>query len=464
VRYISTRGKAPTTSFDEVLLQGLAPDGGLYVPETWPRLTTADFEDESFASVAARCLHPFVEPWMSPGELAAMAAEAFATFDHKDVAPLVRIGDDEFILELFHGPTLAFKDVAMQVVARMFDRALGERKRRATIIGATSGDTGAAAIEAFRGRGNTDIFILHPKGRVSDVQRRMMTTVADANVHNIAIEGTFDDCQKIVKALFADRDFAAKVGLSGVNSINWARIAVQTVYYFTGVAALAKETGAKSATVSVPTGNFGDAFAGYVAKRMGSRVDKLILAVNANDILHRALTTGRYKPEGAEATSSPAMDIQVASNFERALFEAGDRDAAGTALLMRGLETRGEFTLPERTLSALREDFLSERAAEDDVNAAIADVFEKTGRLIDPHTAVGVAASRKLRSTGKVKGPVIALATAHPAKFPEAVAAAAKKTPILPARFKNLYDLPERAATAPADPEAVRALILKNVR
>lgn len=460
MRYISTRGDAAAAGFDEVLLAGLAPDGGLYMPEAWPRLGAPPSAEEPFADVAARVLSVFAEPWLSRGELEAMAAEAFSAFDRKDVAPLIRAGDDDFLLELFHGPTLAFKDIAMQMVARMFERALAEREQRATIIGATSGDTGAAAIEAFRGRENIEVFILHPRGRVSDVQRRMMTTVADNNVTNIAVEGTFDDCQKIVKALFADRAFAAKVSLAGINSINWARIAVQSVYYFTALAGLSAETGAKSAVFSVPTGNFGDAFAGYAAKRLGAPISKLILAVNANDILHRALTTGRYRPAVATATSSPAMDIQVASNFERLLFEAGGGNATATAALMGDLAAKGEFEIPSANLARMRRDFLSQQASDEEVSATIARIHRKCGRLIDPHTAVGLTAAAKLRAAGGLTGPVITLATAHPAKFPETITAATGLTPALPERFKDLYELAERIMPAPADAAVVREIIL----
>lgn len=460
MRYISTRGGAAAAGFDEVLLAGLAPDGGLYVPETWPRLGESPPADESFASVAARVLSLFAEPWLSRAELEAMAAKAFSGFGRKEVAPLVRVDDEDFLLELFHGPTLAFKDVAMQMAARMFERALAERKQRATIIGATSGDTGAAAIEAFRGRENIEVFILHPRGRVSEVQRRMMTTVADSNVTNIAVEGTFDDCQKIVKALFADRAFAAEVSLAGINSINWARIAVQSVYYFTAFARFSEETGARSAVFSVPTGNFGDAFAGYSAMRLGAPIDRLILAVNANDILHRALTTGRYRPAGAKATSSPAMDIQVASNFERLLFEASGRNAKATAALMGDLAGKGAFEIPPESLARMRRDFLSEQASDAEVGATIARIHRKCGRLIDPHTAVGLTAAAKLRNSGGLAGPVITLATAHPAKFPETIAEATGLTPALPERFKDLYDLAERTMPAPADAAAIREIIL----
>ncbi|MEZ5928003.1 MAG: threonine synthase [Parvularculaceae bacterium] len=463
MEYVSTRGIAPKVQFDAALLAGLAPDGGLYLPVSWPTIS-ADFADMPFAEAAAVILEPFVTPWLDRKALLGMTTKAFSSFSHKDVAPLRQIDDEDWLLELFHGPTLAFKDVAMQLLGVFFDHALSQTGKRATVIGATSGDTGGAAIEAFKGRDQADVFILHPKGRVSDVQRLMMTTVEDRNVHNIAIEGTFDDCQRIVKTLFADRAFADRVGLTGVNSINWARLAIQTVYYFTSLAALKKQTGASAASFSVPTGNFGDIFAGYAAKRMGAGVAKLCVAVNRNDILHRTLTTGRYEPQGVSPTTSPSMDIQVASNFERLLFEASGRDAGAVRALMESFDKKGAYEMPAGWLAKIHEDFISERVSEEEDAATIAEVEKRLSMLIDPHTAVGYAAAKKARSSGALSGPIITLATAHPAKFPDAVIAAAGKKPELPARFATLFDLPERYETAPATIDAVREIILRDAR
>lgn len=459
--YISTRGQAPAARFDTALLAGLAPDGGLYVPAAWPRLED-DLSGLPFAAAAARILEPFVSPWLDRRALEAMTQKAFSTFSHADVAPLVRIGDEEFLLELFHGPTLAFKDVAMQLLARFYDSALAGSGRRVAIVGATSGDTGGAAIEAFRGSPHAEVYILHPKGRVSDVQRRMMTTVVDGSVCNISVNGTFDDCQRIVKALFADRAFAGEVNLTGVNSINWARLAAQTVYYFTALAALRATTGVVSASFSVPSGNFGDAFAGYVARRMGAPISKMCVAVNCNDILHRALTTGRYQPASVTPTISPSMDIQVASNFERLLFEASGRDGEAVRGLMESLARTGAYEIPPDWLRKMREDFVSERVSEEEAMRTISGVCQESEMLIDPHTAVGLAAARKARAAGRLSGPVITLATAHPAKFPEAVEAASRRRPLLPERLAEIFDLPERFETADADAGIVRDIILTH--
>ena len=467
MRYVSTRGLAPAASFEDALLAGLARDGGLFLPETWPRLSPEGIDgigDASFADAAAVCLAPFVGRWIDGGELRVLMGRAFSAFDRKEVAPLVRLGERDWLLELFHGPTLAFKDIAMQALGLMFDRALAEQGTRATIIGATSGDTGAAAIEAFRGRDQIDIFILHPAGKVSDVQRRMMTTAAEANVFNIAVDGAFDDCQRLVKALFGDEEFKNRVRLSAVNSINWARLAVQVVYYFTGLAQLEKGGGGRSASFCVPTGNFGDAFAGYAAQRMGARIDRLALGVNRNDILRRALATGIYRPARTEATTSPAMDIQVASNFERLLFEASDRDSAALRDLMKRLDKEGGFEIPTAWLERIGALFDCASVSEDENKATITRVFRENGMLVDPHTAVGLAAARKLRDEGRLTGDVITLATAHPAKFPDAVSAATGKTPALPERLRGLFDKPERCVSAPADPVAIRDLVLARSR
>jgi threonine synthase len=347
-RYISTRGEAPTLGFCDVMLTGLARDGGLYVPEVWPQLshdTIAGFFGRPYWEVAVEVIRPFVAGEISDADLGRMANEAYATFRHPAVVPLDQVGPNQFVLELFHGPTLAFKDVAMQLISRLMDHVLAKRAQRTTIVVATSGDTGGAAVDAFAGLDNVDLIVLFPHGRISDVQRRMMTTSGAANVHALAIEGNFDDCQAIVKAMFNHHGFRDAVSLSGVNSINWARIVAQVVYYFTSAVAL----GAPARTVdfTVPTGNFGDIFAGYVAKKMGLPVRWLRIASNVNDILPRTLKTGIYEVREVHASASPSMDIQVSSNFERLLFEAGGRDADSVRRLMASLKQSGRFVLPD---------------------------------------------------------------------------------------------------------------------
>ncbi|MEM9837730.1 MAG: threonine synthase [Pseudomonadota bacterium] len=452
MRYISTRGGAPEAGFDDVLTQALAPDGGLFVPQTYPD----DFsvpEGESFAETAASILALFAQGSVEEDRARTMAEEAFATFRHPEAAPVVRLGDDH-VLELFHGPTLAFKDVAMQLLARLFEHSLKRSGRTMQIIVATSGDTGGAAVASLARREGVKLCVLHPYGRISEVQRRFMTTTGADNVLNLAVEGTFDDCQTIVKSLFADRTFADEVSLGGVNSINWARIAAQVTYYFTACRAV----GAAPVHFSVPTGNFGDIFAGWVAKTLGAPVGKLIVAVNENDILDRALRTGVYDKRGVTPTTSPSMDIEIASNFERAIFEASGRDAQLTAGLMNDLRTSGVFTIPDHVLDVLRQDFSSYRASQDEVHALVAEAAEKHGELIDPHTAVGLHAARSARAEG-LDGPIVTLATAHAAKFPDAVEAAAGKRPAIPFGDEALYGSPEDYTVVTAENEAVKAAI-----
>lgn len=462
MRYVSTRGTAPALGFSDVLLAGLARDGGLYVPETWPRLNAdelAGFAGRPYAEVAQAVIARFTGGEISDSDLGDMTAAAYAGFDHPAVAPLVQIAPGHFLCELFHGPTLAFKDVAMQLIARMMDHVLARRGLRATIVGATSGDTGAAAIEAFRGRDAVDVVILFPDGRVSPVQRRQMTTAADGNVHAVALDGTFDDCQAIVKGLFNDHAFRDRVALAGVNSINWARIVAQVVYYVTAAVAL----GAPHRPVSftVPTGNFGDVFAGWVAQRIGVPIERLVVATNVNDILHRALESGRYEVRGVVATESPSMDIQVSSNFERLLFEATGRDAAAVRAMMASLAQSGSFTLPAAALAEIRAGFGSGRTDVAATSATIAAVRRTTGLVIDPHTAVAVAAAEAHIAPPV---PMVTLATAHPAKFPAAVAAATGVEPALPPRLADLMDRPERLTRLPADQAAVAAFIESRTR
>ncbi len=460
--YVSTRGEAPAISFNDALLAGLARDGGLYVPERWPTLsreTIAGFRGKPYARVAFEVIRPFVAGSFKESDLARLIDDAYATFDDPAVAPLVRLGD-EHLCELFHGPTLAFKDVAMQLLARLMDHVLAERGERVTIVGATSGDTGGAAVEAFRGRERADMIILFPDGRVSDVQRRMMATATEDNIHAVAIDGTFDDCQAIVKALFNDHAFRDRVKMSGVNSINWARIVAQTVYYFTAAVALGAPD--KAVRFAVPTGNFGDVFAGYVAAQMGLPIERLIVATNVNDILARTLATGAYEPRSVVPTASPAMDIQMSSNFERLLFDASGRNAPAIKAMMEGLAKDRRFSLPADVLANIRKLFSAARTDEAETVATIKEVYAAQQYILDPHTAVGVHVARKLKGEGS--GPMIALSTAHPAKFPVAVEAAIGVRPALPPHFADLLDSRERIERLPASVEAVARFVSERSR
>lgn len=459
VQYISTRGEAPKLGFEDVLLAGLARDGGLYLPESWPKLAPEviqSFAGKPFADVAVEVIHPFTGGALSRAELQAMADEAYATFGHPAVTPLVEIGPNRFILELFHGPTLAFKDVAMQLLARMMDHVLAKRGERATIAGATSGDTGGAAIEAFRSSKRVDVVILFPDGRVSDVQRRMMTTPTEPNVHAVAIDGTFDDCQALVKAMFNDHGFRDRVKLSGVNSINWARIVAQVTYYFVAASALGAPL--REFSFVVPTGNFGDIFAGYVAAQMGLPISSLVIASNANDILPRTVATGRYEMRGVQATSSPSMDIQISSNFERYLFEASGRDAALIRGFMGALKQSGSFDVGSLK-GRLQHDFKAASATEDEVAAAIVKTGAEAGYLADPHTACGIVAADKTRGTNNSSVAQIILSTAHPAKFPDAMESITGTRPGLPERLTSLMSDKERISTLPNDLAAVENFI-----
>jgi threonine synthase len=449
VKYVSTRGEAPHLSFDGALLAGLARDGGLYVPERWPSLARdeiAALAGLGFADLATEIVARFAGDSIGRDDLARMTREAYGRFGHAAVTPLVQIAPRRFVLELFHGPTLAFKDVAMLLLARLMDHALAARNARATIVGATSGDTGGAAIEAFRGSARVDVAILFPEGRVSDVQRRMMTTPSEANLHAIAVAGTFDDCQARVKDMFNHLAFRDRLHLAGVNSINWARIVAQVTYYF--AAALALGAPGRRIAFAVPTGNFGDILAGWVARRMGLPVERLIIATNANDILARTNVTGRYETRGVVSTSSPSMDIQVSSNFERWLFEASGRDAARIRTMMAGLGQSGAFDLAELG-PAMRRDFAAAAATEADVAERIRRTRAESGYLADPHTACGLVALDRTPLEPDVVEVV--LATAHPAKFPDAVEAITGERPALPPRLAGLLCAPERAVSLPND-------------
>jgi threonine synthase len=454
MQFLSTRGMSPPTSFSDVLLAGLAPDGGLYLPQSWPQVT-ASFADMRYQDAAVHILSEFTRGSFSDAELRAAIDAAYAGFDAPAIAPLAEIGEDRYLLELFHGPTLAFKDIALQVLGQLFSRALTKRGGRATIVAATSGDTGSAAIAALGGLPNIDVFVMHPKGRVSDVQRLQMTTSPHANVHNIALNGSFDDAQSIVKALFADKQFAGDISLTAVNSINFARIAAQCVYYFTATASLGKPT-----AFVVPTGNFGDIFAGEAASRMGLDVARLVIATNANDIMARALNEGVYASGASHATLSPSMDIQVASNFERALFEASGRDADWTAAAMSDFARTRKLELPAPVLAELRARYSAFASNDDETRAAIKAVYKLTGRIIDPHTAVGVAAAMKMaHQDQKPLSPVVILSTAHPAKFPQAVQEAIGALPPEPDRLSGLKNLPERLDILDNDPVLIKRFI-----
>jgi threonine synthase len=458
VKYISTRGQAPRLSFEDALLAGLASDGGLYVPESWPRLSDAtlrSFIGADYATVAKAVLHPFMADDVSAERLSDIVDEAYACFNHPEVAPLVALEDGHYLLELFHGPTLAFKDVAMQLLARLMDDALTRRGQRATIIGATSGDTGGAAIEAFKGRAAVDIFILYPDGRVSDVQRKQMTTLKDANVHTLAVDGTFDDCQALVKAMFNDVSFRQDMSLAGVNSINWARVMAQTVYYFTAAAKLGAPD--QPVAFSVPTGNFGDIFAGYVAAQMGLPVAHLMVATNVNDILARTMDSGVYQTGDVVATSSPSMDIQVSSNFERLLFELTGRDASRVRGYMDALTQSGRFEMAGDELTLMRALFGAARIDQQQTLDVMRQVKADHHMQIDPHSAIGVGAARQAVVADGV--PIVSLATAHPAKFPKAVVEAYDEQPDTPQRVVDMLTLEENFIPVANKLADVQALI-----
>lgn len=451
MKYVSTRGQAPVLEFGDVLLAGLATDGGLYVPDEWQPQPEIGL-DTSYVDAAVAVMAPYVAPSIDEPTFRAMATEAYATFDHPDVCPVRPIDDGLWLLELFHGPTIAFKDVALQLVGRLFDHELTKRGERATIVVATSGDTGSAAIEACRGRESLDIVVLHPAGRVSDVQRKQMTTVQEPNVHNVAVEGTFDDCQDLVKAMFADVAFREAVNLSAMNSINWARVMAQVVYYVTA----AKAVGAGSPVAySVPTGNFGNVFAGWVARRTGTPISQLVVGSNSNDILTRWLASGVMEKTGVHPTISPSMDIQVSSNAERLLFELYERNPLLLADRMAEFKDEGRVETGDTRLASVTEVFDGASFDDDQTRAEIRRTYEATGQILDPHTAVGVAAARAVRRDPDV--PMICLATAHPAKFPDAVEQAIGIRPELPPHLADLFDREESYEGMPADLAVLQA-------
>jgi threonine synthase len=460
VRYVSTRGSAPTLDFADALLAGLAVDGGLYVPDAWPPLAAAGATPRPYNEVAVEVMWPFVAGSIDRPTFERLVAESYETFSHPEVTPLTELGDGHWLLELFHGPTLAFKDVALQLVGRLFDHELSRRSTRVTIVGATSGDTGSAAIEACRDRDAIDIVVLHPAGRVSEVQRRQMTTVLSPNVHNVAIDGTFDDCQDLVKAMFNDARFREEQRLSAVNSINWARVMAQLVYYVVAAERLTHRAGPIAFTV--PTGNFGNVFAGYGTRCMGLDVAQFVVASNSNDILTQFFTAGQMTIGEVHPTLSPSMDIQVSSNLERLLFDLYDRDADAIVELMSRFRRDGSVAIDPKHLDALRERWDGRRVDDAETARTIAAVYRDTGQLIDPHTAVGVAAANICRRDRDV--PMVTLATAHPAKFPDAVERATGVRPALPPHLADLFDRPERVSSLPNDLAAVQAFVRSVAR
>ncbi len=458
IKYISTRGGGEPLNFEDVLLAGLAPDGGLYVPETWPQIDVTSLKGKSYIEIAFAVMYPFVKGTIESDDFKAILEETYSpkTFRHKDVAPLHHLKDNIYIMEQFHGPTIAFKDVALQLLGRLFDHVLKKKNERVTIVGATSGDTGSAAIEGCVACDNIDIFILHPKGRVSDVQRKQMTTVHAPNVYNIALDGTFDDCQNMVKAMFNDTEFRNRVNLSAVNSINWARIMAQIVYYF--ATSLKFD---EPCSFVVPTGNFGNVFAAYSARQMGLPIKTLCVASNKNDILTRFFESGEMKIDGAHKTLSPSMDIQISSNFERYLFDLVDRDADRLAHLMTTFKEDGDIAVSAAHLKKARTQFAAVRTDDVQTLDLIKEIFDKTGYTLDPHTAVGMQGAKDLAGQG---GPVILLATAHPSKFPDAVEQAIGSRPALPEHLSDLFEKEEKMIDQPNNREIVQNFVLSNTR
>lgn len=465
LQYISTRGQAPRLSFADTTLTGLAADGGLYVPEACPKIgpgEIANMHSQNYLEVAWRVMLPFVSEDLPSDELLKLLRAAYRNFDSKDVAPLRQLEDNLYVLELFHGPTLAFKDVALQFLGQVFSHFLNQRKQKITIIGATSGDTGSAAIEAFRGKPNVDIFIFHPHKRVSEVQRRQMTTVTDSNVFNVAIEGSFDDCQDLVKAMFNDAKFRAEMQLSAINSINWARILAQVVYYIYAGARVHHKTD-KDVTFCVPTGNFGNVYAGYVAQSMGLPVEKLLVATNRNDILHRFFVSGRMKMEGVTPTISPSMDIQISSNFERLLFDMFGRMPKMVDQTMAHFRKQGPFEVDDKVMEGVRKLFASGRLDDAQTTEVIKRTHQKYGYVVDPHTAVGLGVAQGWLQENP-KSTVISLATAHPAKFPEAVKRATGIEPALPERLADLLKRPEKYEVMPNDLAKVQDFVRRGAK
>ncbi|MFD1627852.1 threonine synthase [Azospirillum griseum] len=467
MQYVSTRGAAPVLGFEDVLLAGLARDGGLYVPQSWPQFSADDIRalrGLPYSEIAVRVMLPFLGGAIDEDAFRAIVTDAYASFDHSAVTPLIQLDQTTWVLELFHGPTLAFKDVALQLLGRLFDHVLAKRGERVTIVGATSGDTGSAAIEACRDRQNVDIFIMHPKGRTSEVQRRQMTSVLSSNVHNIALDGTFDDCQDLVKGMFNDTAFRDTMGLSAVNSINWARIMAQIVYYFTAAVALGAPD--RKIAFTVPTGNFGNVYAAYGARAMGLPIDKLVVGSNSNDILARFFASGTMAAAPVVPTFSPSMDIQISSNFERLLFDLLDRDGDAVTAALNRFRAEGNFAVTDAQLAKALSIFAGHRVGEDGTMETVATTWANSGYLLDPHTAVGVAAAKAAKAKAEVDPsvPMVVLATAHPAKFPDAVEKASGRRPALPPRLSDLYEREERLSDLPNDLATVQAFVAARAR
>ena len=462
MKYISTRGQAPVLQFDDVLLAGLAADGGLYVPQVWPQFSDNEISamaELSYSEIAHRVIRPFVGGTINDDELRTLITASYVGFDHTAVTPLKQIGQNEWLMELFYGPTLAFKDLALQLVGRMFDHVLSARGRRITIVGATSGDTGSAAIEACRDRDNVDVFILYPEGRVSEVQRRQMTTVTSGNVHALAVAGTFDDCQDLVKAMFHDVEFRETYSLSAVNSINWARVLFQIVYYF--VAAVRLGAPKNSIGFAVPTGNFGNVYAGWVAWKCGLPVSRLVVGTNSNDVLFRFFESGVMRSQKVVPTLSPSMDIQVSSNFERLLFDMLGRDGVAVSEWINTFRKTGTVSVDDSCLAEVREKFCAARLVDADTKQIISRLYAETGEQLDPHSAIGVGVGRQCR--GDVTVPMVSLATAHPSKFPDAVEEATGLRPQLPDRLATLFDRPERYLTISKNLKAIQKFISETI-
>jgi len=462
LQYISTRGAAPALDFTGVLLSGLARDGGLYVPETWPFFDKDRLKNlvgRDYANLALAVMAPFIGDALPQNRLKAIIHDAYAQFRHRAVAPLVQVDAATWLMELFHGPTLAFKDVALQLVGRLYDEILGQTKKRIAIVGATSGDTGSAALEACRDRAAIDVFMLYPNGRVSEIQRRQMTTIDAPNVFNVAIDGTFDDCQDLLKALFNDHAFRDRIGMSAVNSINWARVMAQIVYYF--AAALALGAPGRAVSFAVPSGNFGNIYAAYAARRMGLPVRQLIVGSNRNDILARFFKSGVMEIGAVHPTLSPSMDIQVSSNVERLLFDLYGRDGARLAADMATFRKSGRLALPLSAFAQADAPFSSFALDDAGTLATMADFYRETGQIIDTHSAIGLAAARACRDGHDV--PVVALATAHPAKFPDAVKRAIGISPALPPHLADLFARPERFDVLPNDAAVLKTFILDKL-
>ncbi len=462
MQYISTRGQAPALGFEDTLLGGLAPDGGLYFPESWPQVSPeqlASWRTASYADIAKQVMAPFVAGSIETAAFEAMVDETYASFTHKAVAPLKQLDEKVWFMELFHGPTLAFKDYALQLVGRMFDHVLAKRGQRLTVVGATSGDTGSAAIAACAGLENVDITILFPQGRVSPVQQRQMTTVDADNVRCIALEGTFDDCQDRVKDMFNDAAFRAEVGLGAVNSINWGRVMAQIVYYAVAAARLAGPE--RPIDISVPTGNYGNVLAGYCAKRMGLPIARLGVATNRNDILTRFLEQGDMSIRPVEPSLAPSMDIQISSNFERYLFEAMDRDGAAVDQVMRDFRASGKLSLAQGVWQMCHGDFAAYRLDDDGILAEIARIKQETGEVLDPHSVISVS---QAQNDSRFENPVVAMGTAHPAKFPDAVQQAVGQRPELPSHMADLFQRRERFEVMGNDLTALQDFVRANRR